>query len=123
MPKRGVRKKYFNCKIYLKLQQLSSPTGVSKNIKDKKTQTWKGEERHKQGGMGLKQPRNANVCNKLSFVVLFFLNKKKKKKTITTINQTKKNKTKKTPSGLMLFLLKKKGRGETTKGRKRRMQL
>lgn len=73
MPKRGVRKKYFNCKIYLKLQQLSSPTGVSKNIKDKKTQTWKGEERHKQGGMGLKQPRNANVCNKLtSFVVLLF---------------------------------------------------
>lgn len=120
MPKRGVRKKYFNCKIYLKLQQLSSPTGVSKNIKDKKTQTWKGEERHKQGGMGLKQPRNANVCNKLSFVVLFFF-KPKKEKIITTINQTKKT----NPEWPYVVSLKKrrKGRGETTKGRKRRMQL
>lgn len=69
MPKRGVRKKYFNFKIYLKLQQFSSPTGVSKNIKDKKTQTWKGKGRHKPRGMGSKQPRNANVCNKLSSVL------------------------------------------------------
>jgi len=44
MPKRGVRKKYFNCKIYLKLQQLSSPTGVSKNIKDKKPRPGRGRE-------------------------------------------------------------------------------
>lgn len=71
MPKRGVRKKHFNCKIYLKLQQLSSSTGVSKNIKDKKTQTWKGEGRHKQRGMGLEQPGNAMGCNKLRFVCIF----------------------------------------------------
>lgn len=44
MPKRGVRKKYFNCKIYLKLQQLSSPTGVSKNIKDKKPRPGRGRK-------------------------------------------------------------------------------
>lgn len=69
MSTRGVRKTYFNCKIYLKLQQLSSPTGVSKNIKDKKTQTWKGKERR---GIGLKQPRNAKVCNRASFVVWLF---------------------------------------------------
>lgn len=37
-----MRKKYFNCKIYLKLQQLSSPTGVSKNIKDKKNPDLEG---------------------------------------------------------------------------------
>lgn len=79
MPKRGVRKKYFNCEIYLKLQQLSSPTGISKNIKDKKTQIWKGEGRHKQRGMGLKQPRNANVCNKSSSVICGFFFKQTNK--------------------------------------------
>lgn len=62
MPKRGVRKKYFNCKIYLKLQQLSSPTGVSKNIKDKKTQTWRGGGKAQTRRHGIKA---AQECKRL----------------------------------------------------------
>lgn len=103
MPKRGVRKKYFNCKIHLKLQQLSSPTGVSKNIKDKKTQTWKEEGRHKQRGTGLKQPRNENVCNKPSFVCVVFLNgKKRRKQSPSTTKQGKKTQ-------VALYFFKRKG--------------
>lgn len=87
----GSEKKYFNCKIYLKLQQLSSPTGVSKNIKDKKPDLeWGGKAQTKRHGIKAAQECKRPVANWVVLVLFFELRGKKKgkkKKRITNTNQ------------------------------------
>lgn len=68
----GSEKKYFNCKIYLKLQQLSSPTGVSKNIKDKKPDLeWGGKAQTKRHGIQAAQECKRPVANRVVLVLFF----------------------------------------------------
>lgn len=118
----GSEKKYFNCKIYLKLQQLSSPTGVSKNIKDKKPDLeWGGKAQTKRHGIKAAQECKRPVANWVVLVLFFELRGKKKgkkKKRITNTNQ---------PALPKVAYIKKKGGkkkgARTTKGRKRRVQL
>lgn len=77
----GSEKKYFNCKIYLKLQQLSSPTGVSKNIKDKKPDLeWGGKAQTKRHGIKAAQECKRPVANWVVLVLFFELRGKKKGK-------------------------------------------
>lgn len=88
----GSEKKYFNCKIYLKLQQLSSPTGVSKNIKDKKPDLeWGGKAQTKRHGIKAAQECKRPVANWVVLVLFFELRgkkkEKKKKKSPTPTNQ------------------------------------